>query len=81
VFGTHAVVSDPRTIINHVTTNVLGKETVKQIASGRFYVTFVQRWYRSIINIRELLQAALDIGFRQVRIVLFEELSVKEQVN
>jgi len=81
VFGTHAVVSDPRTIINHVTTNVLGKETVKQIASGKFYVTFVQRRYRRIINIRELLQAALDIGFRQVRIVLFERHSIREQVS
>jgi len=81
VFGTHAVVSDPRTIINHVTTNVLGKETVKQIASGKFYVTFVQRRYRRIINIRELLQAALDISFRQVRIVLFERHSIREQVS
>jgi len=81
VFGTHAVVSDPRTIISHVTTNILGKETVDQIAAGKFYVTFVQREYRRIINIRELLQAALDFGFRQVRIVYFERHSVKEQVS
>jgi len=44
-------------------------------------VTFVQRRYRRIINIRELLQAALAIGFRQVRIVYFERHSIKEQVN
>ena len=81
VFGTHAVVSDTRAVINHVTRNVLGKDTVRQIMSGKFYVTFVQRRYRRIINIRDLLQAALEIGFRQVRIVQFERHSIKEQVS
>jgi len=81
VFGTHAVVSDPRAIIRHVTTNLLGKETVNRIASSKFYVTFVQRRYRRIINVRELLQTALNIGFRQVRIIYFERHSVKEQVS
>ena len=81
VFGTHAVVSNARSVINHVTTNILGKETVDRIASSKFYVTFVQRRYRRIINVRELLQAALTIGFRQVRIVYFERHSIKEQVN
>jgi len=83
VFGTHAVVSDPRAIIRHVTTNLLGKETVDRIASSKFYVTFVQRRYRRIINVQELLQTALDIGFRQVevRIIYFQRHSVKEQVR
>jgi len=81
VFGTHAVVSDPRAVVSHVTADILGKETVRRIASGKYYVTFVQRRYRRIINIRQLLQAALDIGFRQVRIVFFERHSIKEQVS
>ena len=81
VFGTHAVISDPRAVIHHVKTNLLGKETVDQIASNKVYVTFVQRRYRRIINMRELLQAALDVGFRQARIIYFERHSIKEQVS
>lgn len=81
VFGTEANVPDYRIVINHVTENVLGKETVERITSSKSYVTFVQRQYRRIINIRELLQTALDIGFRQVRIVYFERHSVKKQVS
>ena len=81
VFGTHAAVSDLRTIISHVTLTLLGKETINQIASSKLYVTFVQRRYRRIINIHELVQAAQSVGFPQVRIVNFEGHSVKEQVN
>lgn len=81
VFGTHALISDPRTIIDHVATNIMGKEIVNQIASGKFFVTFVQRQYRRIINIRDLLQTALDFGFRQVQIVYFERHSIKEQAS
>jgi len=81
VFGTHAVVSDTRVIVHHVMTYLLEKDTIDRIASGKFYVTFVQRQYRRIINVRELLQATLKVGFRQVRIVYFERHSIKEQVN
>lgn len=81
VFGTHAILSDPRIVVSHVITNILGKEAVDRITSGKFYVTFVQRQYRRIINVRELLHAALDFGFRQVRIVYFERHSIKEQVR
>jgi len=81
VFGTHAVVADARTVVQHVKTNLLGKETVDRITSGEFYVTFVQRQYRRIINIPELLQAVLKVGFRQARTVYFERYSIKEQVG
>jgi len=81
VFGTRAVVPDLRSVISHVTVNLLGKETANRIASSEFYVTFVQRRYRRIINIREMMQAARDIGFRHVRTVYFEQHSIKEQVR
>lgn len=81
VFGTHAVVADPRIIISHVMRNVLGNEAVRRLSSSKLYVTFVQRKYRRIINVRELLQTALDIGFRQVRIVYFERHSISKQVS
>jgi len=81
VFGTEANVTDHRTLVDHVTTNVLGTETAQRIASGRFYVTFVQRQFRRIVNIRELHRAARDSGFKQVRIVYFERHSVKKQVS
>jgi len=81
VFGTHAVLSDPRKVIDHVMTNLLGKQTVNRITWGSFYVTFVQRQYRRIINIEELVQTARNIGFKQVRIVYFERHSIKEQVT
>ena len=81
VFGTSGRISDPRIVVSYVTTNILGKETVERIASGRFYVTFVQRGYRQIVNVAELHMAALDIGFRQVRTVKFERHSIKEQVR
>ena len=81
VFGIHSLGDNPRTIIQHVTTSLLGKETLDQIALNKFYVTFVQRQYRRIINLEELMQSALIIGFQKVRIVHFEQHSIKEQVR
>jgi len=80
MFGIDSRGDDYRTIIQHVTTNLLGKETLDEIESNKFYITFVQRRYRRIINVEELMQTAFDIGFEKVRIVYFEHHSVKEQV-
>jgi len=81
VFGIHSLGDNPRTVIQHVTTNLLGKETLDQIASNKYYITFVQRRYRRIINMEELMQTALNIGFEKVRIVYFEQHSIMEQVR
>jgi len=81
VFGIRSLGDDHRTIIQHVTTNLLGKETLDEIESSKLYVTFVQRRYRRIVNMEELMQTARNVGFENVRIVYFEQHSIKEQVK
>jgi hypothetical protein len=82
VFGVHPFVIDPRTVVDHVLSNVVGaRRNATESSSSSYFVTFVQRRTRRILNIRELMKTALSLGFRRVRIVDFERHPVAEQVR
>ena len=77
VFGTAWVGKHTeRDVINYVTQSKFGNTT------DGLYVTLVQRKQRRILNVEEMLNASRGmIGNRRPRIVVLEDLPVKEQVT
>ena len=77
VFGSAAVLINPRAVVDHVLAVLKQKDCHKNAN----YVTFIQRTHRRIVNIDDLVTGAKSLGMRNVRVVNYETLNVQEQVR
>lgn len=76
VFGISAVIDSPRIIVEHTL-----KYMNISVHQEEGYVTIIQRNFRRIININELMQAINSLGFRNMRVVNLETMGVVEQAK
>lgn len=80
VFGSRIHIKRPRDAVDHILEN-FSMSSLSKFHTGDLYVTILSRQRRRILNEEYLLQLGLSVGFRNVRIVDFETLSVEDQMR
>jgi len=79
VFGAENTLHRKRDAVDHALSELkIRQQNNSEISDC---MVLIQRKYRRIININDLQKAAIAVGFKRTKVVLFEVMSVKEQMT